>query len=75
MKAEAAHRAKNGGPSEQPDEEIPSERREKHLLEENKEDAEDLAAKRRRILEETRDVDADSDESGDNGSSSEERYV
>ena len=36
---------------------------------------EDLEAKRRRILEETRDVDADSDESKSDDSSEEDRYA
>lgn len=41
---------------------------------EGEEDEEDIDAKRRRVLEETRDVDADS-EAGESDSSEDDRYV
>lgn len=38
-------------------------------------DGEDPDAKRRRILEETRDIDADSDDAGEDDSSEDDRWV
>ncbi|KAI9850670.1 MAG: hypothetical protein M1824_003194 [Vezdaea acicularis] len=72
LKAEAAHFAKTKGTSgalpDAPD-------RPKRLLEDgHAEEEEDMATKRRRVLEETRDLDADSDGEA-NGSSSDERLV
>ena len=72
LKAEAAHFAKTKGTSgalpDAPD-------RPKRLLEDgDAEEEEDMAAKRRRVLEETRDLDADSDGEA-SGSSSDERSV
>lgn len=75
LAAEAAHFAKTKGvTNEPPAEPVPKLKRD---LEEDVEanlDAEDIEAKRRRILEETRDIDADSLGS-DSDSSEEERYV
>ncbi|KAI9883950.1 MAG: complexed with cef1p [Watsoniomyces obsoletus] len=71
LKAEAAHRLKNGGPSDRVDDVQSPEPAVKHTLEQNKEEDEDPAVKRRRILEETRDIDADSDGSGEDSSSDE----
>lgn len=75
LAAEAAHFAKlKGVTDEVPAEPVPKLKRD---LEEDTEanlDAEDIEAKRRRILEETRDIDADSIGS-DSDSSEEERYL
>lgn len=75
LAAEAAHFAKTKGVTDEaPTEPVP---RVKRDLEEDAEanlDSEDIEAKRRRILEETRDIDADSIGS-ESDSSEEERYV
>lgn len=75
MAAEAAHFSKTKGAQEEaPTEPVP---RLKRDLEEDVEanlDEEDAEAKRRRILEETRDIDADSVGS-DSDSSDEDRFV
>lgn len=77
MKAEATHRAKLGGTPLASDlEDAETDANLKRLQEpgaRDDEDAEDPAAKRRRILEETRDIDADSDPEED-ASSEEERW-
>jgi protein CWC15 len=75
LQAEAAHFAKiKGGPV--PAEPEPATNTSKRQLENGDGDEEeDLEAKRRRILEETRDIDADSDDAGEDDSSEEDRFV
>ncbi|PMD55238.1 Cwf15/Cwc15 cell cycle control protein [Hyaloscypha bicolor E] len=75
LQAEAAHFAKiKGGPV--PVEPEPATNTSKRQLENGDgEEEEDLEAKRRRILEETRDIDADSDDAGEDDSSEEDRFV
>lgn len=78
LRAEAAHFAKKAGVSENTptsslDQETP-----KRLLEEGPGDdaeKEDLETKRRRILEESRDMDADSDGGDSDSSSEDDRYA
>lgn len=73
LQAEAAHFAKvKGGPV--PAEPEPATNTAKRQLENGDEEEEDLEAKRRRILEETRDIDADSDDSGEDDSSEDDRF-
>jgi hypothetical protein len=73
LKAEAAHFAKTKGIKEEPSSpaEAPKRRLEGPSEEGGVED-EDPEAKRRRILEETRDIDADSDGESDDSSSEED---
>jgi protein CWC15 len=75
LQAEAAHFAKiKGGPV--PEEPEPATNTTKRQLENGDgEEEEDPEAKRRRILEETRDIDADSDDAGEDDSSEEDRFV
>jgi protein CWC15 len=75
LQAEAAHFAKiKGGPV--PAEPEPATNTSKRQLENGDgEEEEDLEAKRRRILEETRGIDADSDDAGEDDSSEEDRFV
>lgn len=71
MKAEAAHFAKKAGISlDQATAPEPAPKRQLEGTGEIDEETEDFEAKRRRILEETRDIDADSD--GEESDSSEE---
>ncbi|KAI9779362.1 MAG: hypothetical protein M1816_003609 [Peltula sp. TS41687] len=80
LKAEATHRATIGGHQDQSSEEDSGSRsapkRTSDEVRNGKgpadDDEDDPAAKRRRVLEETRDIDADSDEGGDDSSSSDE---
>ena len=79
MEAEAAHFAKtNGGSGVQQPSDSSNNASAKRLLEagpgEDEEAEEDIETKRRRVLEATRDIDADSDGS-ESDSSDEERYV
>lgn len=76
LKAEAAHSAKvKGIPEDSSDDSTEPTTTSKRQLEngpgQDGEDEEDLAAKRRRILEETRDIDADSDGDDDDSSTDE----
>jgi protein CWC15 len=74
LQAEAAHFAKvRGGPV--PAEPEPATNTTKRQLENGKDEEEDPEAKRRRILEETRDIDADSDDAGEDDSSEDDRCV
>jgi protein CWC15 len=75
LQAEAAHFAKvRGGPV--PAEPEPAASTTKRQLENGEdEEEEDPEAKRRRILEETRDIDADSDDAGEDDSSEDDRFV
>jgi protein CWC15 len=75
LQAEAAHFAKvRGGPV--PAEPEPATNTTKRQLENGEdEEEEDPEAKRRRILEETRDIDADSDDAGEDDSSEDDRFV
>ena len=78
LKAEAAHFSKkNGAPQDEAAAPAVEPARTKRQLEEgpggvNEEEDEDFEAKRRRVLEETREIDADSD-GGDSDSSEEDR--
>jgi protein CWC15 len=74
LQAEAAHFAKiKGGPvAAEPE---PATNTSKRQLENGDgEEEEDLEVKRRRILEETRDIDADSDDAGEDDSSEDDRF-
>ena len=74
LKAEAAHNAKTKGlPQGQDDDTQPSTISWKRQLENGSadEEQEDLETKRRRVLEETRDIDADSDGSAEESSTDE----
>lgn len=76
LQAEAAHFAKlKGGPG--PVVETPefATNTAKRQLENGDGEEEDQEAKRRRVLEETRDIDADSDEAADDDSSDDDRLV
>lgn len=79
MKAEAGHFSKTKDRPQPLDDDV-EQRESSHKRqlvdpgEDNGTNIEDAGAKRRRILEETRDIDADSDESGSE-SSDEERQV
>ena len=74
LEAEAAHFSKtNPAAAKSAEPIITSKRQLENGLGKNEE--EDLNAKRRRILEETRDVDADSDGSKSDDSSDEDRYA
>ena len=75
LQAEAAHFAKvRGGPV--PAEPEPATNTTKRQLENGEDEKEeDPEAKRRRILEETRDIDADSDDAGDDDSSEDDRFI
>lgn len=74
LQAEAAHFAKLKGGRVSPTEDASPTNTAKRQLENGDGDAEeDLEAKRRRVLEETRDIDADSDEAGDGDSSDDDR--
>lgn len=78
LQAEAAHFAKkNGGTSVAIEEAQPGTNSSKRRLENGsaEDEEEDVEAKRRRILEETRDIDADSDDAGESDSSDEDRFV
>lgn len=78
MAAEAAHFAKvRGGPAPAPvaDAIEAGERGEKRALEDGEAGEEDPEAKRRRILEESRDIDADSEDDEEDDSSEDDRYV
>jgi protein CWC15 len=74
LQAEAAHFAKiKGGPV--PAEPEPATNTAKRQLEDGEDqEEEDPEAKRRRILEETRDIDADSDGDGEDDSSEDDRF-
>lgn len=77
LAAEAAHRAKlHGGPDATPTEPsesaAPPSKRPLDAASEVDEDEEDPVAKRRRILEETRDIDADDSENEDDDDSSDD---
>ena len=76
LQAEAAHFAKlRGEPAPVSETADPSTNPVKRQLENGEgEDEEDLEAKRRRILEETRDLDADSDDAGESDSSEDDRF-
>lgn len=79
LKAEAAHFAKvKGAPEDQPSPSVAAATAPKRQLEDtpttDHHEEEDPLAKRRRILEETRDIDADSD-GADSESSEEDRSV
>jgi protein CWC15 len=78
LRAEAAHFAKAKGKKEADGGESEESSTPKRQLESNPDDAvseeEDVGAKRRRILEETRDIDADSD-GAEESSSEDDRYV
>lgn len=70
LQAEAAHFAKiKGGPPPVADSPEPSTARIKRELENGEAEEEDPQAKRRRILEETRDIDAESEDNEDDESS------
>ncbi|PSS12687.1 hypothetical protein M430DRAFT_126445 [Amorphotheca resinae ATCC 22711] len=71
LEAEAAHFAKiKGGPAPTPETAEPSTNQAKRQLEDGgMGDEEDPEAKRRRILEETRDIDAESEDDGEDDSS------
>ena len=74
LEAEAAHFQKSNPSAVKPAEKVTANKRQLENGPNNNGDGEeDLEAKRRRILEETRDVDADSDGS-ESGSSEEDRY-
>lgn len=77
LQAEAAHFAKkNGGSSAVVEDVQSSTNTSKRQLENGSvEDDEDPEAKRRRILEETRDIDADSDDAGESDSSDDDRFA
>jgi protein CWC15 len=77
LQAEAAHFAKaKGGPAPAVGDAPAPINTAKRLLEDGSaEDEEDPEAKRRRILEETRDIDADSDDAGESDSSDDDRLV
>ncbi|KAK2762581.1 complexed with cef1p [Arachnomyces sp. PD_36] len=73
LKAEAAHFAKTKGVKEEPSSPTDTpKRRLEGAPDEDGGEVEDPEAKRRRILEETRDIDADSDGGSDDSSSEEE---
>lgn len=75
LAAEAAHFAKTKGVTDEArTEPVPKTKRDLEDDAEANLDAEDIEAKRRRILEETRDIDADSIGS-ESDSSEEERYI
>jgi protein CWC15 len=74
LQAEAAHFAKVRGGSV-PAELEPAANTTKRQLENGEDEEEDPEAKRRRILEETRDIDADSDDAGEDDSSEDDRFV
>ena len=75
LQAEAAHFAKVRGGSV-PAELEPAANTTKRQLENGEdEEEEDPEAKRRRILEETRNIDADSDDAGEDDSSEDDRFV
>lgn len=77
LRAEAAHFAKLKGEPIPGDVAEPERAHVKRQLENGsgEEAEEDLEAKRQRILEETRDIDADSDSAGDDDSSDDDRCV
>lgn len=79
LRAEAAHFAKKAGiagnlPATSSESQTPKRQLEDGPDADGSAEVEDLEAKRRRILEETRDIDADSD-GGDSESSEEDRLV
>ena len=75
LEAEAAHFSKTNPSAAKPQERTTSSKRQLESgPRQDGETEEDLEAKRRRILEETRDIDADSDGSKSD-SSDEDRYV
>ena len=73
LEAEAAHFSKTNPAAAKNSEPTISSKRQ--LENGPSQDEEDIEAKRRRILEETRDVDADSDGSKSDDSSDEDRYA
>lgn len=78
LQAEAAHFAKTKGGSGAAIEEAQSSTNTSKRQLENgsaEDDEEDPEAKRRRILEETRDIDADSDDAGESDSSDDDRFA
>ena len=76
LKAEAAHFAKTKGTKEEPSSPTATPKRRLEGAPDGGDiEDEDPEAKRRRILEETRDIDADSDGAADDSSSDEDRCV
>ncbi|TEY51161.1 hypothetical protein BOTCAL_0270g00080 [Botryotinia calthae] len=77
LQAEAAHFAKKNGGSSAAIEDVQSSTStaKRQLENGSAEDDEDSEAKRRRILEETRDIDADSDDAGESDSSDDDRFA
>ena len=75
LEAEAAHFSKKNPAAAKTAESTISSKRQLEDGPERSREEEDLEAKRRRILEETRDVDADSDASKSDDSSEEDRYA
>jgi protein CWC15 len=73
LQAEAAHFAKAKGGFISAERE-PTTNTAKRQLENGDGEEEDPEAKRRRILEETRDIDADSDDAGEEDSSEDDRF-
>jgi protein CWC15 len=76
LKAEAAHFAKTKGVKEEPSSPTAAPKRRLEGVPDSGDiEDEDPEAKRRRILEETRDIDADSDGAASDSSSDEDRWA
>jgi len=75
LQAEAAHFAKTKGGPVLAEPETTTNTSKRQLENGDGEEEEDPEAKRRRILEETRDIDADSDDAGEDDSSEDDRFV
>jgi protein CWC15 len=75
LQAEAAHFAKIRGEPALAEAEPATNTAKRQLENGDEDEEEDPEAKRRRILEETRDIDADSDDTGEDDSSEDDRLV